>query len=142
MNTSAHGAAQNTLYRPYLSLADIQLVLESLEVAKQSLAERIQEIDSLIHKLELLTWKAQKGLNKGAYKLAQQSQQQAGEARQAKLLDSLGATDTDKYNILVERILAGESLSTEEQKQGLELEMKLYGFDSGTFATQNSGTFA
>jgi hypothetical protein len=139
MNTSAHGAAQNTLYRPYLSLADIQLVLESLEVAKQSLAERIQEIDSLIHKLELLTWKAHKGINKGAYKLAPA---QSNEAKQTKLLDSLGATDTDKYNILVERILAGESLSTEEQKQGLELEMKLYGFDSGTFATQNSGTFA
>jgi hypothetical protein len=139
MNTSAHGAAQNTLYRPYLSLADIQLVLESLEVAKQSLAERIQEIDSLIHKLELLTWKAHKGINKGAYKLAPA---QSSEAKQTKLLDSLGATDTDKYNILVERILAGESLSTEEQKQGLELEMKLYGFDSGTFATQNSGTFA
>ena len=131
MNTSAHGAAQNTLYRPYLSLADIQLVLESLEVAKQSLAERIQEIDSLIHKLELLTWKAQKGINKGAYKLAPA---QTGETRQAKLLDALGATDTDKYNILVERILAGESLNAEEQKQGLELEMKLYGFDSGTFA--------
>jgi len=139
MNTSAHGAAQNTLYRPYLSLADIQLVLESLEVAKQSLAERIQEIDSLIHKLELLTWKAHKGINKGAYRLAPA---QSNEAKQTKLLDSLGATDTDKYNILVERILAGESLSTEEQKQGLELEMKLYGFDSGTFATQNSGTFA
>jgi hypothetical protein len=132
-------AAQNTLYRPYLSLADIQLVLESLEVAKQSLAERIQEIDSLIHKLELLTWKAHKGINKGAYRLAPA---QSNEAKQTKLLDSLGATDTDKYNILVERILAGESLSTEEQKQGLELEMKLYGFDSGTFATQNSGTFA
>lgn len=141
MNTSAHGAAQNTLYRPYLSLADIQLVLESLEVAKQSLAERIQEIDSLIHKLELLTWKAHKGINKGAYRLAP-AKQQSSEAKQTKLLDSLGATDTDKYNILVERILAGESLSTEEQKQGLELEMKLYGFDSGTFATQNSGTFA
>lgn len=141
MNTSAHGAAQNTLYRPYLSLADIQLVLESLEVAKQSLAERIQEIDSLTHKLELLTWKAHKGINKGAYKLAP-AKQQSNEAKQTKLLDSLGATDTDKYNILVERILAGESLSTEEQKQGLELEMKLYGFDSGTFATQNSGTFA
>lgn len=139
MNTSAHGAAQNTLYRPYLSLADIQLVLESLEVAKQPLAERIQEIDSLIHKLELLTWKAHKGINKGAYRLAPA---QSNEAKQTKLLDSLGATDTDKYNILVERILAGESLSTEEQKQGLELEMKLYGFDSGTFATQNSGTFA
>ena len=67
--------------------------------------------------------------------------QQSSETKQTKLLDSLGATDTDKYNILVERILAGESLSTEEQKQGLELEMKLYGFDSGTFATQNSGTF-
>lgn len=141
MNTSAHGAAQNTLYRPYLSLADIQLVLESLEVAKQSLAERIQEIDSLIHKLELLTWKAHKGINKGAYTTAP-AKQQSNEAKQTKLLDSLGATDTDKYNILVERILAGESLSTEEQKQGLELEMKLYGFDSGTFATQNSGTFA
>ncbi|HNF41198.1 MAG TPA: hypothetical protein PLS40_09450 [Bacteroidia bacterium] len=141
MNTSAHGAAQNTLYRPYLSLADIQLVLESLEVAKQSLAERIQEIDSLTHKLELLTWKAHKGINKGAYTLAP-AKQQSNEAKQTKLLDSLGATDTDKYNILVERILAGESLSTEEQKQGLELEMKLYGFDSGTFATQNSGTFA
>ena len=141
MNTSAHGAAQNTLYRPYLSLADIQLVLESLEVAKQSLAERIQEIDSLIHKLELLTWKAQKGITRAAYTTAP-AKQQSSEAKQTKLLDSLGATDTDKYNILVERILAGESLSTEEQKQGLELEMKLYGFDSGTFATQNSGTFA
>jgi hypothetical protein len=114
-------------------------VLGYLEMAKQSLAERIQEIDSLIHKLELLTWKAHKGINKGAYKLAPA---QSNEAKQTKLLDSLGATDTDKYNILVERILAGESLSTEEQKQGLELEMKLYGFDSGTFATQNSGTFA
>ena len=141
MNTSAHGAAQNTLYRPYLSLADIQLVLESLEVAKQSLAERIQEIDSLIHKLELLTWKAHKGITRAAYTTAP-AKQQSNEAKQTKLLDSLGATDTDKYNILVERILAGESLSTEEQKQGLELEMKLYGFDSGTFATQNLGTFA
>lgn len=119
-------AQAQALYRPYLSIEEIQLVIDSLHLTRESLIERVNLIDSLTTKLELLIWKSSKGLVKESYKTKPDSQD--------KLLQSLGISDTDLYNELTGRILAGEELTQEERKRGLELELKLYQFDSGTFS--------
>lgn len=123
-------------YRPYLTEAEIEYLLSLLPKTEEQ--EKIREFArlSVVEKLSLLQFKIQRNITSPAYTAtpAITTAEKLGFAEKGqKMTEKATASKEVLYNSFALLAAEGEC-SEEDRKRGLELELELFGFDSGLFS--------
>lgn len=122
------------LYRPYLSLEEIELILSTLPDQSSSLYKKLAEFQvkirfGIIKPATTITKKVEMSESLGFSVL---SDNPAPAPAPIIYMPELTASPQVTYDTLAAKVLDG-SITEAEKLQGAELEMKLFGFNSGMF---------
>ena len=123
-------------YRPYLTVAEIDYLLDLLQRTLSIEEKKESARLSVVEKLSLLQFKIQRNITSPAYTAtpAITTAEKLGFAeRGQKMTEKATASKEILYNSLASLAAEGEC-NEEDRKRGLELELELFGFDSGLFS--------